>query len=179
MTSERENEKQLKTFFSEEYHNLKSYVRSRIESDIDRDPEDIIQDVALKVLSRNEILPINNIAGFFYHSIKNKIIDLMRKKKTYTHAEDDFEDQFSHFVELFYGDTDQAYSEEMTQELRIAIYELKPVYRDIILAVEIEGYSYQEISDETGIPIGTLLSRRHRAISQLHKKLESKNEIND
>ena len=179
MTSERENEKQLKTFFSEEYHNLKSYVHSRIESDIDRDPEDIIQDVALKILSRNEILPINNIAGFFYHSIKNKIIDLMRKKKTYTHAEDDFESQFSDFVELFYGHTDHQYSEEMTRELKKAIYELKPVYRDIILAVEIEGYSYQEISDETGIPIGTLLSRRHRAIFQLHKKLEFKKDKND
>jgi RNA polymerase sigma-70 factor (ECF subfamily) len=174
MTSKRENEKQLKSFFNEEYTNLKRYVRSKIESDIDRDPEDIIQDVALKILSRNEVLPINNLAGFFYHSIKNKIIDLMRKKKTYTHAEDDFEHQFSDFVELFYGNTDNEYSEEMKAALKTAIFNLKPVYRDIILAVEIEGYSYQEISDETGIPIGTLLSRRHRAISQLHKTLTSK-----
>lgn len=179
MTSKRENEKQLKSFFNEEYHNLKSYVRSKIESDIDRDPEDIIQDVALKILSRKEVLPINNLAGFFYYSIKNKIIDLMRKKKTYTHAEDDFEHQFSDFVELFYGNTDNEYSEEMKEELKTAIFDLKPVYRDIILAVEIEGYSYQEISDETGIPIGTLLSRRHRAISQLHKILTSKKDRND
>ena len=179
MTSDREQEKQLKSFFSEEYHNLKSYVRSKIESDIDRDPEDIIQDVALKILSRKEILPINNIAGFFYHSIKNKVIDLMRKKETYMHAKDDFEHQFSDFVELFYGATDNEYSEKLKNELKKAIYELKPAYRDIILAVEIEGYSYQEISDETGIPIGTLLSRRHRAISQLHQKLESKRELND
>ena len=179
MTSERENDKQLKSFFNEEYHNLKSYVRSKIESDIDRDPEDIIQDVALKILSRKEILPINNIAGFFYYSIKNKIIDLMRTKKTYTHAEDDFEHQFSDFVELFYGPVDNDYSEVMKDELKKAILELKPAYRDIILAVEIEGYSYQEISDETGIPIGTLLSRRHRAIGQLHKKLESKRDTND
>ena len=37
----------------------------------------------------------------------------------------------------------------------------------------------REIAEETGIPEGTLLSRRHRAISQLHKKLESlKDNIN-
>jgi RNA polymerase sigma-70 factor (ECF subfamily) len=179
MTSKRENEKQLKSFFNDEYHNLKRYVRSKIESDIDRDPEDIIQDVALKILSRNEVLPINNLAGFFYYSIKNKIIDLMRKKKTYTHAEDDFEHQFSDFVELFYGDTDDTYSEAMKEQLKAAIFDLKPMYRDTILAIEIEGYSYQEISDETGIPIGTLLSRRHRAIAQLHKILTSKRLKND
>lgn len=179
MTSETENEKQLTTFFSDEYHNLKAYVHSKIEDSTDRDAEDIIQDVALKILSRNQRSPVNNIAGFFYHSIKNRVIDLMRKKQRYTHAEDSFESQFTNFVELFYGNSDNAYSEEMKIKLKEAIFSLKPPHRDIILAVDIEGYSYREIAEETGIPEGTLLSRRHRAISQLHKKLESlKDNIN-
>ncbi|MFD2566157.1 RNA polymerase sigma factor [Pseudotenacibaculum haliotis] len=179
MASETENDKQLKTFFNDEYHNLKAYVHSKIEDSTDRDAEDIIQDVALKILSRNQRSPVNNIAGFFYHSIKNRIIDLMRKKQRYTHAEDSFENQFTNFVELFYSNSDNAYSEEMKSKLKEAIFSLKPPHRDIILAVDIEGYSYREISEETGIPEGTLLSRRHRAISQLHKKLESlKDNIN-
>ena len=179
MASETENDKQLKTFFNDEYHNLKAYVHSKIEDSTDRDAEDIIQDVALKILSRNQRSPVNNIAGFFYHSIKNRIIDLMRKKQRYTHAEDSFESQFTDFVELFYSKTDNTYSEEMKSKLKDAIFSLKPPYRDIILAVDIEGYTYKEIATETGIPEGTLLSRRHRAISQLHKKLESlKDNIN-
>ncbi|MEQ6124740.1 RNA polymerase sigma factor [Pseudotenacibaculum sp. MALMAid0570] len=180
MTSETENEQQLKTFFSDEYHNLKAYVHSKIEDSTDRDAEDIIQDVALKILSRNQRSPVNNIAGFFYHSIKNRIIDLLRKKQRYTHAEESFEDQFNDFVELFYGKSNNIiYSEEMKLKLKDAIFSLKPAYKDIILAVDIEGYSYKEIAIETGIPEGTLLSRRHRAISQLHKKLESlKDNIN-
>ena len=177
MTSETDNDKQLKTFFNEEYHNLKAYVHSKIEDDVDRDAEDIIQDVALKILSRKEVLPINNIAGFFYYSIRNRIIDLLRKKTKYTHAEDDFEQQFADFVELFYSESDNSYSEEMNIELKKAIFSLKPPYRDIILAVDVEGYTYREISEETGIPEGTLLSRRHRAISLLHKKLEYKKDI--
>jgi RNA polymerase sigma-70 factor (ECF subfamily) len=177
MASEADNDKQLTTFFSEEYHNLKAYVHSKIEDDADRDAEDIIQDVALKILSRKEVLPINNIAGFFYYSIKNKIIDLMRKKKKYTNPVDDFESQFTGFVEQFYGESDNSYSEEMNVELKKAIFSLKPPYRDIIIAVDVEGYTYKEISEETGIPEGTLLSRRHRAVSQLHKKLEPKKDI--
>lgn len=177
MASETDNDQQLKTFFTEEYHSLKAYVHSRIEDSTDRDAEDIIQDVALKVLSRRQIVPINNIAGFFYHSIKNRIIDVLRKKEKHTHAENDFEKQFTEFLNLFYSESDNSYSEKMKLELKHAIFNLKPPYRDIILAVDIEGYTYKEISEETGILEGTLLSRRHRAISQLHKKLEHKKDI--
>lgn len=56
MTSEKENNKEIQSFFSKEYKSLKAYVYSKIEDDVDRDAEDIIQDVALKIFSRNEIV---------------------------------------------------------------------------------------------------------------------------
>lgn len=174
MASETENEKQLKAFFNSEYHNLKAYVHSKIENDADRDAEDIIQDVALKIFSRKSILPINNIGGFVYYSIKNKIIDIMRKGKNTTNIDDDFENQLSGFADDFYENSNQAYSDEMKAELKKAIFNLKPHYREIIIAIDVEGYSYKEISNETGIPTGTLMSRRHRAISILFKSLENK-----
>ena len=62
-------------------------------------------------------------------------------------------------------------------ELKRTIMELKAPYRDIIIAVDFEGYTYKEIADETGIPEGTLMSQRHRAIAQLYKQLENKKEI--
>ena len=59
------------------------------------------------------------------------------------------------------------------------IYQLMllALWRGDIAAVDIEGYTYREISEETGIPEGTLLSRRHRAVSLLLKELEQKKEI--
>jgi RNA polymerase sigma-70 factor (ECF subfamily) len=174
MTSETENDKQLKAFFNSEYHNLKAYVHSKIENDADRDAEDIIQDVALKIFSRKSVLPINNVAGFVYYSIKNKIIDIMRKGKKTTNIDEHLENQLSGFAENFYDNSEQAYSDEMKAELKKAIFNLKPHYREIILAIDVEGYSYKEISEETGIPTGTLMSRRHRAISILFQNLENK-----
>ncbi len=56
--------------------------------------------------------------------------------------------------------------------LKKCIEELKPAYKDIIIAVDFEGYTYREISTKTGISIGTLMSRRHRAIAVLYKKIE-------
>ena len=60
----------------------------------------------------------------------------------------------------------------MKNELINAITNLKPDYQDIIIAIDFEDYTYKEFSEETGIPEGTLMSRRHRALSLLFKQLE-------
>jgi len=177
MTQESENTEKLKDFFGAEYHSLKAYVNSRLKASANRDAEDIIQDVALKLFSgADRYSPINNVAGFVYHSIKNKIIDIMRSKKNEMRREDENEAKLSQFAELLYDKPDNSYSEQMKIELKKNIVSLKPDYRNIIIAIDFEGYSYKEIAAETGIPEGTLMSRRHRAISQLYKKLETKKE---
>lgn len=178
MSSETENKKKLESFFDKEYPSLKAYVNSKIKATTEWESEDIIQDVALKIFSgADRHLPINNIPGFVYHSIKNKIIDVMRKGKRNTTNEDGNEAKLLEFTELLYGKSDNSYSEQMKDELKRLIMELKPSYRDIIIAVDFEGYSYSEISSETGIPEGTLMSQRHRAIAQLHKILKDRKEI--
>ncbi|WP_394974102.1 RNA polymerase sigma factor [uncultured Croceitalea sp.] len=167
---------QLNDFFREEYNSLKGYVRSKIEHTSESDAEDIIQDVALRIFSRPiDALPIHNVGGFVYNAIKNRIIDVIRVKKERISNEKAIEDLWTEFTELFYGGISNEYSEQLKVNLKNAIQDLKPLYRDIILAVDFEGYSYKEISEETGISQGTLMSRRHRAMSILLKKLEIKN----
>ncbi len=178
MVSEEENYLKLNTFFKEEYNSLKGYVRSRIDNTVDRDAEDIVQEVALKLFSRADSLsPIDNIAGFVYNSVRNKIIDLMRKKRKETSLEEDMEKRLFEFTELLYGKTDNGYSEEMKEELKKAIGKLKPMHREIIIAIDFEGYTYRELSKEMQVPPGTLMSRRHRALSLLLKELENKKQI--
>ena len=170
-----ENYTNLRSFFDDEYHSLKAYAKSRIDDTADRDAEDIVQEVALKLFSRADSLsPIDNIAGFVYNSIRNKIIDLMRKKKKETSLEDDMEKRLFEFTELLYGQTEDGYSEEMKKELKKAMGKLKPMHRDIIVAIDFEGYTYKELSSETNIPPGTLMSRRHRALSILLRELQTK-----
>jgi len=173
MTSETENKKKLESFFRDEYQSLRSYVNSRIRTSTDRDPEDIIQDVALRLFSgADRYAPINNVPGFVYHSIKNKIIDVMRKGRQSNSDAEENELKLIEFTELLYGKSDNSYSEQMIEALKTALIQLKKEYRDIIFAVDFDGYSYSEISNQTGIPQGTLMSRRHRAIALLHKELK-------
>ncbi|MFD2587246.1 RNA polymerase sigma factor [Croceitalea marina] len=174
MVSRKENNN-LNNFFKEEYNALKGYVRSKIEHTSESDADDIIQDVALRIFSRpKDALPITNIGGFVYSAIRNKIIDVMRVKKERIYDEKTLEQLWSDFAEVFYESMDQEYSENLKANLKKAILQLTPAYRDIIIAVDFEGYTYREISEETGIAQGTLMSRRHRALSILYKELELK-----
>ena len=54
-----------------------------------------------------------------------------------------------------------------------ALNKLSPERRDVFIAAAIDGKSYQEVADEFGIKIGTVMSRLNRARTQLKKELES------
>jgi RNA polymerase sigma-70 factor (ECF subfamily) len=55
--------------------------------------------------------------------------------------------------------------------IRNALAELPPVVREVIVLREIEGMTYREIADITGVPIGTVMSRLARAREQLRLAL--------
>lgn len=172
MAAKTDNRNILIDFFNEEYGSLRSYVQSRISDTSERDAEDIVQDVALRIFSRpDDAIPVTNVGGFVYNAIRNRIIDILRGRKERKLPSEDIDGQWQEFAELFYGDADNRYSPEQEKALKKAVQDLKPAYRDIIIAVDFEGYNYKQIAARTGIPIGTLMSRRHRAMSELSKKL--------
>ncbi|GAB5401496.1 MAG: hypothetical protein Aureis2KO_30810 [Aureisphaera sp.] len=168
---ESENSKKLSDFFGKEYQSLKGYVNAKISDTIDSNAEDIVQDVALKLFSgADRYAPIHNVAGFVYRSLKNRIIDLMRTKPST--ASMDLDTSLLELTDMVSASANQYSSDQMVRVLKTCIDRLKPAYRSIIIAVDFEGYTYKEISIETGIPEGTLMSRRHRAIGILYKEIE-------
>ena len=174
MNFEPDNHTKLNTFFKEEYQGLKKYVKSRISESADRDAEDIIQDVALNLFSRQNNNPIQNVAGFVYGSIRNKIVDVMRSRKINTNINEEREEKIVDLMEWLYQKADNSHSERMKHELKNAIAGLKPEYQHVILAIDFERLSYKELAAESGIAAGTLMSRRHRALGILNQKLGKK-----
>lgn len=61
--------------------------------------------------------------------------------------------------------------ENLDQEVAQAIDELADDFRSVLLLWATKELSYQEIADALEIPIGTVMSRLHRARQQLVKKL--------
>ena len=133
--------------------------------------------MALNIFSKADFsAPIENIAAYVFSSVRNKITDLFRRKfHQAVRKEDEYETYFdslvSEFAEQLFGDADNNYSDDMKEKLLQAIDTLKPEYKEIIKAVDFQGYTFREYSEITGIPTGTLLSNKHRAMAALSKKL--------
>ncbi|MFN2432336.1 MAG: sigma-70 family RNA polymerase sigma factor [Gemmatimonadota bacterium] len=56
-------------------------------------------------------------------------------------------------------------------EVKVAIESLPPGFRLAFLLRDVEGFSYREIAEITGVPIGTVMSRLHRARQALQERL--------
>ncbi len=177
MSTESGNKQKLESFFKEESNALKSYIGSRIKASANKDPEDILQDVAYNLFAGADGYgPISNVASFVYRSIKNKVIDSMRKgRPPESSGKENEVEKWAQSAELMYGETANRYSTEMLNALKESMGELNAPDFAIIMAIDIEGYTFREISEETGTPEGTLMSRRHRALSKLNKSLKNKN----
>ena len=66
----------------------------------------------------------------------------------------------------------QAEGSETIERVRTALASLPPKHRAVLALRELEGLSYEEIAQATGIPAGTVMSRLHHARRLLAEKLK-------
>ncbi|HVP18594.1 MAG TPA: sigma-70 family RNA polymerase sigma factor [Spirochaetia bacterium] len=159
--------KRIADFLGTEWNKLVGYVRSWIEDSGDRDAEDIVQDVIAGVFERADVMgPIEDLAAYFYRSLRNRIVDAYRRgsKKTVALTEPVLDERYEASM--------QAEWKENREKLFEAIDSLVPAQKSVLVATELEGRSFRELSEEWDVPIGTLLARKHRAIHALRKALE-------
>lgn len=57
-------------------------------------------------------------------------------------------------------------------DLEVALAELQPDYRAVVVLCDVVGLTYEEIASTLGIKMGTVRSRIHRARSSLRASLE-------
>lgn len=169
-------------FLKNEYGKLRNYIKSLFNGGFfEVEPEDIIQDVALNVYSKLDLnSTVENVAGYFYRGIRNKIIDFQRKKNPNVSIDEyDTDDGENLILKRFISDDDTTAEENEAKynALVHSIKQLKPDFQEIIYKTEFEEYSFAELSEMLGIPVGTLLSRKHRALKNLAEIL-NKTEFN-
>jgi RNA polymerase sigma factor (sigma-70 family) len=152
-------------FFRTEYKKWVGYVRRLIDDTAERDAEDVVQDVILHIFDRADIgAPIENLSAYIYQSLRNRVVDLLRKRK----------DMLSLSNMILASSMDTA-SEFEKRELQEKIYQamdyLNDEERAVVIATEFDGGSFRELSDAWGVPIGTLLARKSRALKKIRQKL--------
>ena len=164
-------------FFASERNRLTGYVRSLIDDAADRDSEDILQDVIAGILDKPDVTaPIQNIAAYVYQALRNRVVDYMRRRKKNESIDAESPDGERRalaeiLADLRYDVARENEQKEMNRDLNSAIGRLDEYDRDIFIATEFQGLTFQELSDLWDVPIGTLLSRKSRAVRKLQKEL--------
>jgi RNA polymerase sigma-70 factor (ECF subfamily) len=85
-------------------------------------------------------------------------------------------DEIAEFAQLRYPDLTPeaiAMQNDTGRLVRLAIDDLPPEFRLVVLLAEVEDFTYQEIADTVGCPIGTVMSRLHRGRRLLHTTLHA------
>jgi RNA polymerase sigma factor (sigma-70 family) len=162
-----------------EQSRLRNFIRRRVPDP--RDAEDVLQDVFSALVEANRLLmPIDHIAGWLFRVARNRITDLFRKKRPQDFSDlgarqADEEDDALPFEDLLPSPDagpDAIYMRGLLIEaLALAIEELPDEQREVFVAHELEGRSFKEMADESGVSINTLLSRKRYAVLHLRERL--------
>lgn len=177
------NQKNLKEWIAKYTPRLKSFIRGQVSSRDDAD--DILQDVFYQLAKTvdNAMNPIENISAWLYRVTQNMIINAETKKKEVrmpAYQEEDDENMLEEISGLLFHEDENEDSPEteylrslVWTELENALAELPAEQREIFELTELDGILVKEISKTTGVPVNTLLSRKHYAIVYLRKRLQT------
>ncbi|MCP5048436.1 MAG: RNA polymerase sigma factor [bacterium] len=169
----------LTEFFRAEYVKLVRSVRRWIDDTSDRDAEDIVQDVMMNMFDKADFtIPIENLTAFVYRSLKNRVVDVFRRQSKRSHisldAQIDEQGGLS-LADLVRDAGESVESEEEKRELYTHLYGaidgLKEKEQEVVIATEFEGASFRKLSEEWGVPMGTLLARKARALKKIKQAL--------
>jgi RNA polymerase sigma factor (sigma-70 family) len=161
-------------FFRAEYGKMRRFVAGLIDDEADRDAEDIIQDVMLNIFDMADVTrPIQNLSAYIYGALRNRVIDYLRKRRFDVSIDapgggGSLADILS---DARYDIAVDFEKNEIRNGVLGAIDSLGEDERMILIMTEFEKRSFRELSDATGIPVGTLLSRKSRAIKKIRGRL--------
>jgi RNA polymerase sigma factor (sigma-70 family) len=175
-----EQDERLTETIGREQGPLRNFIRRRVADEADA--EDILQDVFYELIEAYRLMkPIEQVGAWMYRVARNRIIDCFRKKKPEpfsSEKEPDAENPDSLSLEELLPSPDAgpeaAFARSiLLEELEAAVDELPEEQREVFLAHEIDGFSFKEISAETGVSVNTLLSRKHYAVLHLRRRLQT------
>jgi RNA polymerase sigma factor (sigma-70 family) len=179
MTAMIEQSRQISEVIAKERSRLRNFIRKRVPNE--SDVEDLLQEVFYELVVATRLLkPIDYVTGWLFRVARNRITDFFRKKKPENFTDAAMEDDDGGLLEIEDllpspdAGPDALYLRGVLfDELDLALAELPREQREVFIAHEIEGRSFNELSAEWGVGVNTLLSRKRYAVLHLRERLQS------
>jgi RNA polymerase sigma factor (sigma-70 family) len=157
---------------------LRNFIRRRVADQ--GDAEDILQDVFYELVEAYRAMQPEHVTAWLFQVARNRIVDLFRRKKREA-ARSGLAERVKEGGEMLQledllpspeAGPDAAFARSvLLDELDAALDELPDEQREVFIGHELMGYSFKEISEQTGISVNTLLSRKRYAILHLRERL--------
>ncbi len=167
--------------YSDEREKLLNYINREIHNK--DEAEDILHDVFFQMLSRVNVLDsLNNTGAWLYSVARNRIIDWRRKKENQNISlvvKDESGTWEDMLIESGISIEDDFENTLVGDTILDAINELPEEQKEVFIANAIDGITFREISEETGISINTLISRKKYAVSFLRIRLREIKDLMD
>ena len=181
-----EQNQQIADTIGRERRRLWTFIRRRVLDE--GEAEDILQDVLYElVIAYRQLQPLEEVGAWLFRVARNRITDLFRRKRPIASAGLDVESlaagadadspaDSSLLAELLLPAVESPDAllarELLLERLAAAVERLPPEQRDVFVAHEIEGLSFNELVVRTGVPLNTLLARKHYAVKHLRRELQ-------
>ncbi|MDR4497458.1 MAG: sigma-70 family RNA polymerase sigma factor [Candidatus Scalindua sp.] len=146
------------------------------------DAEDLVQDTYLKMHRfLHTFEEGSNLKAWLFKILRNTFINKYRKKMREPQEINDNNEEFSLYDRIT-ADKDEYdplnkssfnVEEFLEDDVKYALDNLPLAFREIVCYSDLEGLSYEEISEVIGCPIGTVKSRLFRSRRLLQKFLWS------
>jgi RNA polymerase sigma-70 factor, ECF subfamily len=136
-----------------------------------QDAQDLVQEVLLRVRRGLHSYQPGNLEGWLSRITTNTFLDQVRKQKRRpTVALPEDPDR----VLAGSGGVDaEIAARDLPDHLQGLLLELPPDYRAVVVLKDVLSYSYEEIADIVGVPVGTVRSRIHRGRARLRDALST------
>ena len=144
--------------------------------------QDLAKDLTIESLGKafrklHLYVPDYTFSTWLFTVARNHCIDYLRKRKLPTFSIDQIiNDDDGQKISLDLESTDPnperiLITKQIIKILRRVVKRLKPVYRNLVRLRYFKEYSYDEISKELDIPLGTVKAQLYRSREQLFKIL--------
>jgi RNA polymerase sigma-70 factor (ECF subfamily) len=134
--------------------------------------DDLRQEVAISVIQNARAGRLRDpeaFVGYVRIITRNKFVDRLKRRLRHREKESlPWDDESERLMRAPAGQVDGA----LSADIATALGELAPDERRAVEGVYAEGRTYQEVSDLTGIPLGTLKRRLRDGLRKLRQRLE-------
>ena len=142
------------------------------------DADDLCQDAILRAYQRwDRFLPGTNCRAWLTRILVNAFINgyrrRAREKRLFDIASDPTREEAFFSSDQRRGRAPEGgiVPEGLDDELHAALEALSPEFRAVVVLVDLEEMSYQEAARTLSCPLGTVMSRLHRARGQLRRRI--------